>query len=94
MTGRQNGSRRKPLTNEMLRILQFVSDGKVNRNDAYRWVIDGPHARPDRRSRELLVKRGYIVEMGARGLTGGSTHYVLTDLGRAALEEIGPHYVR
>ncbi len=80
---------RKPLTDEMMRILRACGEGALwldHRGNGWRWKIIGGQ-RPESRARKLLIQRGYI---GQRW-EGWGSHAVhlafLTDLGRAALEE-------
>lgn len=47
------------LTDEMVRIMRAINDGTFGVNANGRYIIFG-QARPDRRSRELLQKRGLI----------------------------------
>jgi hypothetical protein len=49
----------RPLTDEELRILRAVADGRMCVNDKGRYVIDGG-ARPARKAREALQAFGYI----------------------------------
>lgn len=69
----------KPLTDEMLRIMRAIDREAMHANSSGRYVIAG-EPRPDRRSRELLMKRG-LIEWRWKG----ETRWYLTDKGRAAL---------
>lgn len=75
--------RRKPLTEEMVRILKAVSEGRMTTNQAGRWVIAG-EARPKRSARETLTKRGYI-EWRIRLGTHAESGYATTVLGESYL---------
>jgi hypothetical protein len=78
-------NRRKPLTDEMTRILRACSHGAMHTNSVHRWVIDR-EPRPRRRDRELLQKRGYI-RCSDHLLPGRGWVMELTELGVAALGE-------
>ena len=71
-----------PLTDEMVRILRAVDRGAMVMNPAGRYCIAG-EPRPDRRSRELLAKRGLIAWHYTRE-TG--TIWLVTEKGRRALD--------
>lgn len=83
-----NPSRRKPLTDEMLRILRAVERGDLYVNRHGRYNIVG-QLRPDRKSRERLLGRGYIVNTWKLHFHDSQESikepYRLTDLGRKAL---------
>lgn len=74
---------RAPITDEMLRILAAIEAGTFHVNSAGRYVIAG-EPRPDRRSRELLRKRG-LIDWSHR--FGEGTKWHLTDGGREALRQ-------
>ena len=49
-----------PLTEEMVRILRAATDGRLVLDmETWRWGIVG-EARPDSRSRKLLMSRGHL----------------------------------
>ena len=56
---------------------------KSNANGRY--IIEG-QARPDRKTREKLTKRGLIENRYQMGL---GHHWLLTEKGRAALRQVG-----
>lgn len=73
------------VTNEQARILLAVRDGRLTVNGAGRYVIDG-QARPNRKERERLTKRGMI---DYRFEQGRGSRWVITPRGLAALSLLG-----
>lgn len=49
----------KRLSDEQFRILKAAADGRLKLNEHFSYIIEG-EARPDRREREKLQKRGLL----------------------------------
>lgn len=64
--------RSKPdeLSDEQVRILRAIEDGRFYVNHAGRYIIRG-EARPNRRERERLFKRGLVTEAWGRRAQDG-----------------------
>lgn len=72
-------------SNEELRILHAINEGRMKTNSAGRYVIDG-EPRPNRATREKLRKRGYIEHWW--DIKNGY-EWRITDKGLTALREVG-----
>jgi hypothetical protein len=69
------------LTNEHRRILNAVAEGRFNLNGHGRYIIDG-EARPERKAREQVMNRRFVVWNYQRD---APVAFTLTDKGRQAL---------
>jgi hypothetical protein len=70
------------LTNEQMRILYAIREGRMTVNSHGRYVIEGEE-RPDRKSREQLRSRGLIAHFYERGQ---GSHWRLTAKGNATFD--------
>lgn len=69
--------RQRVMTHEAYRILAAADERRLRCTHSGRYVIDGSATRPDRRTREALLKSGYL---------SGVTLLHLTDKGVFAID--------